>query len=395
LALHSSSHSSPRSLFSPFGAAAGAALLLAFLGSPAALAQAQAPAAGWQACAALADGASRLACFDRWAAGQSPSPAATPQGAVPAVTASGQGLVPPAPTAAAPAQPAAMNGCQDKRHTTLTRFWELERAADCGTFELRGYRPIMADVALADFMNQSPDSPAPGHLVEGDGLYRKNEVRLQLSARVKVAADLFTRGDPALADSLWVAYTQQSYWQFFNRDISRPFRTTDYEPEIVYIHPLAAPLGGGWKLRYAGLGLSHQSNGRELPASRSWNRVYLSLAAELADRVDLQARIWHRLRDGQDDNPGITDYIGRGELVGFWRPDTLNTYQLTLRHAFKEDGHGSARLDYFRALGKGARQGYLNDLRLHVGLFSGYGDSLLDYNVKRNVLTVGLALVDW
>lgn len=386
-----------RSALQSAPAAALAASLLAFSFAPAtAQAQGVNTTTGWQACAALVDGPSRLACFDQWARGQQAEPAVVaPAGTVPPATASGQGVVPPPPIAA-PAQVAgALHGCEDRRRTTLTRFWELERAADCGTFELRGYRPLIADIAISDRMNQSPDSPAPDHLVEGHGQYEKNEVRLQLSARVKVAANLLTRDDPVRSDSLWVGYTQQSYWQFFNGDISRPFRSTDYEPEVIYIHPLDASLPGGWKLRYGGLGLSHQSNGRELPASRSWNRIYLSAGAELADRVDLQARIWHRLRDGQDDNPGITDYIGRGELVGFWRPDNVNTWQLTLRHALKSDGHGSARLDYFRALGKGARMGNLNDLRLHVGLFGGYGDSLLDYNVHRTVLTVGLALVDW
>ena len=34
-------------------------------------------------------------------------------------------------------------------------------------------------------------------------------------------------------------------------------------------------------------------------------------------------------------------------------------------------------------------------LRYHVQLFNGYGDSLLDYNKRRNVLSVGLSLVDW
>jgi phospholipase A1 len=34
-------------------------------------------------------------------------------------------------------------------------------------------------------------------------------------------------------------------------------------------------------------------------------------------------------------------------------------------------------------------------LRLHTELFSGYGDSLLDYNRKRNVFSVGLTLLDW
>ena len=34
-------------------------------------------------------------------------------------------------------------------------------------------------------------------------------------------------------------------------------------------------------------------------------------------------------------------------------------------------------------------------LQLHTQLFSGYGDSLIDYNRRRTVLSVGLSLVDW
>ena len=34
-------------------------------------------------------------------------------------------------------------------------------------------------------------------------------------------------------------------------------------------------------------------------------------------------------------------------------------------------------------------------LRLHTQLFSGYGDSLSDYNFRRTVLSVGLSLLDF
>ena len=56
----------------------------------------------------------------------------------------------------------------------------------------------------------------------------------------------------------------------------------------------------------------------------------------------------------------------------------------------KSPGRGSVKLEYLRSLGS-ANSG----LRFHTQLFSGYGDSLIDYNVKRNVLSVGLSLVDW
>ena len=47
-------------------------------------------------------------------------------------------------------------------------------------------------------------------------------------------------------DSLWFAYSQQSYWQLFSLAISRPFRSTDHEPEVIYIYPPQIALMGGW-----------------------------------------------------------------------------------------------------------------------------------------------------
>jgi phospholipase A1/A2 len=368
-------------------------LLAAGLAAPlGAGAQTDAPAsASWQACAATTDAPARLECFDKWAQRQQVQPAVV---ATPAAPASGQGLV-------APAQPAvvagAENGCHDGRYSRLSRFWELEKATDCGTFELRGYRPISMAIVASDTVNEQPTSSAPGRSATVAEDYRTTETRLQLSARVKVLKDIFTKSDGQRSDALWVGFTQQSYWQFFSGGISRPFRSTDYEPEAMYVYPTDVALPLGWRIRYTGAGISHQSNGRTLPQSRSWNRAYLMAGMELDNRFELEARVWKRLSEsgGSDDNPGITDYIGRGELTGTWHMDKVNTFAATVRHPLRSEGHGSLRLDYFRALGKGNRIGNLNDLRLHVQYFTGYGDSLLDYNRARNVLSVGLALVDW
>ena len=56
-------------------------------------------------------------------------------------------------------------------------------------------------------------------------------------------------------DSLWFGYSHQSYWQIFNSSLSRPFRTTDHEPELSYIHPHQVALPGGWSYRLTGMGL--------------------------------------------------------------------------------------------------------------------------------------------
>ena len=350
---------------------------------------------GWQACRALSDGSARLACFDSWAQRQ-PLQQQAPQTPPPVSP-----LHETAPIARAPSPQRALigvrdNGCQSGAFSSLSRFWELQRETDCGTFELRGYRPMSLDVVASSSVNRQPTSPAPGRTALTPEDFQRTEARIQISARLKVLKDIFTRGDPVRSDSLWLAYTQQSYWQVFSGGISRPFRNTDYQPEAIYVHPFDVALPGGLRLRYGGLGLVHQSNGRELPLSRSWNRVYLTAGLDLGPRFSLEGKIWKRVHESaNDDNPDISDFIGRGELTGTWRADAKNTYSATVRSSLASHSNGSVRLEYFRALGEGNRAGGLNDLRLHLQAFSGYGDSLLDYNRRRSVFSVGLALVDW
>ena len=369
-------------------------------------------AVAWQACTALQGNASaRLACFDSWADQQGPSQAA----ALPATGAGTAALATahpaPSPETAALAQlaplapaPVALEvvevprtvGCRDTQFSSLSRFWELEDGTDCGTFSFRGYRPLNVSVTVADTVNRLPTSNVTDHSALDPIDYRTVENRIQLSVRTKVAQGMLTRSDSPRKDSLWVGYTQQSYWQLFSPDISRPFRTTDHEPEIVYVYPTDMRLPLGWRLRYSGIGLAHQSNGQSLPLSRSWNRTYLMAGMELGSRWTMQAKVWKRINEGarNDDNPDIVDYIGRGELQTTWNANPNNTLALTLRHSLKRETRGSARLEWLQTLGKGFGGGKSN-LRLHTQLFTGYGDSLIDYNHKRTVLSVGLSLVDF
>lgn len=284
----------------------------------------------------------------------------------------------------------------------ITRFWDLEKASSRDTFQLRGYRPISLAVVGANNINTLPNSPtngAPAGAVD----YSRTEIKINLSVRTKLASGLLHREDQPLSDSIWFGYSQQSYWQLFNGNISRPFRATDHEPELIYVFGHNRPLPAGWTYRMSGAGLVHQSNGQSLPLSRSWNRVYLMAAADKitvsGNRFTLQVKGWQRLPEsgGKDDNPDISNTIGRAELAGTWSFESgagkeLRTHTLgaTLRHSLKSQGNGSARLEYLRSLGAAS-----TGLRFHAQLFSGYGDSLLDYNRRRTVFSVGLSLVDW
>lgn len=359
---------------------------------------------GWQACQALKDDAgAQLSCFQQWA--ESQLPANTPPAAltsVPADAATGQPatqilLLPSLNTEAPDGKPI---GCRNTQYSELSRFWELQRGTDCDNFSIRGYRPISLGLVMSGGVNVQPSSPSASQTAAEPVPYQHGETKIQLSVRTKLAKGLFKSGDADTddLDSLWFGYTQQSYWQIFNGDLSRPFRTTDHEPELVYIYPHQIALPGGWNYRLTGVGMVHQSNGQSDPLSRSWNRTYLMGAAEKILGPDsslrLQGRIWERWHEsaGNDDNPGIENFIGRAELTGSWQINKANTLGLTVRHSLRSQARGSARLDWMMA--PSASPTYTG-LRYHVQLFSGYGDSLVDYNRKRSVLSIGLSLVDW
>jgi phospholipase A1 len=343
-----------------------------------------------QMCAAIQGNAARLSCYDQWTGRQAVRAAST-----------ARTMPEPIGTAADTdteirTELARTGACHDSSFSTLSRFWELENGTDCGTFRFRGYRPLSFSAVGANTVNAQPSSSAANHTAAAPVNYSKTETRLQLSMRTKVAQGLLTPGDSQRKDSLWFAYSQQSYWQLFSSNISRPFRTTDHEPELVYVYPTDATLPFDWRLRYSGVGLVHQSNGQSLPLSRSWNRVYLMAGAELDNRWMLQARIWKRLPENavSDDNPGIENTIGRAELKSIWNLNPHHTIGLTWLHSLRHDGNGSARLEWLRTLGS-REDGGKSNLRLHTQLFSGYGDSLIDYNRKRTVFSVGLSLLDF
>ncbi len=385
-------------------------VILSTLTAGAALAQAQAQTPvttteDWKVCSSQADSQARLACFDRWAAAQAPVPPPESPPSAPARAAWASANPPVMVAAVSPAaqgERSASNinderNCADPRTTQLSRFWELEPASDCGTFGIRGYRPLSLSWIDSDSVNTAPSSPSAGHTATTPVNYSTSETRIQLSVRTKIARGLLTDGQSPQRDSLWFGYTQQSYWQLFNAGISRPFRSTDHEPELVYILPLDAPLNHGWRLRYGGLALNHQSNGQTLPLSRSWNRIILMAGMEKDDRFTVTARAWARVPEkaDQDDNPDISDMVGRAELAAAWNVNKTNTLGLTLRHSLRSSARGSVRLEWLRTIGAPRANGEPSGLRFHTQLFSGYGDSLLDYNRKRTVLSVGLSLVDF
>jgi len=238
--------------------------------------------------------------------------------------------------------------------------------------------------------------PAYGTTSLNERVYEDNDIGyeglqpVELRFQISLKAQLNGRDLMLKDDSLWFGLTLAAWWQLYNGDDSRPFRETNYTPELFYLKPLLwGPFGGSTTLLF---GLVHESNGQQVGLSRSWNRVYAGLIYERGDFA-LRVRPWYRIPEDAkktpddpdgDDNPDILDFLGHGDLGLYWRHENRE-YGALLR-ANTDTGKGALRLSYTFPF---------NDrFRGLVEYFGGYGDSLIDYDHFQQRLGIGIALTD-
>ncbi|MCU0950757.1 MAG: phospholipase A, partial [Burkholderiaceae bacterium] len=311
-----------------------------------------------QRCKAMTDAALRLACYDAVMETKPPAAEVSPQ-----------------------ARAVLIDGPERESRSLIGDRWGLGVSPDDSRFDLRAHRPsYMLLGRYSDAPNTLPSSPSKPPLAAPQDV-QDVEAKFQVSFKFKLADFGRDLGYPL---SVWAGYTQQSQWQVYNRDTSRPFRETNYEPELMLAtHPDLTLAGWHWRL--AAIGLNHQSNGRSEPLSRSWNRVMLQAGVERGDWAVLM-RGWYRVRESAsiDDNPDLTRFLGHGDVTVVWAPGT---------HQFSLTGRSNI------ASGKGAVQGHwtfplARRVRGIAQVFSGYGESLIDYNVRQTTFGLGISLAD-
>ncbi len=210
----------------------------------------------------------------------------------------------------------------------------------------------------------------------GDYDGKQTEVIFAISAKTQLFGTPFYFG-----------YSQRSFWQVYDSDRSRPFRETDYNPELFYRW---APDPKDWHYWGADVGIEHESNGQDVPLSRSWNRVYVApFRAKGKSLFYLKA--WYRIPENEketpddpkgDDNPDIEDHYGYGE-VHFQRQIGKGQVIHTMVRMNPETGHGAINLNYTIPSKDGS-------LFYQLYVWQGYGESLLDYD--DSVTRVGLGV---
>lgn len=271
---------------------------------------------------------------------------------------------------------------KDATRETMTQRWELDSSSRRGTFLVTPYKPVYITLGRwSNSPNEQPYSENPDYSLPYKIDYNNYEAKFQLSFKTKVFQNMFKSG----AD-IWVGYTQKAHWQVYNEKLSRPFRELNYEPEVLLNYATHIRLLG-FTVRMLGLSLTHQSNGRALPLSRSWNRIIFQAGL---DRKNWQIylRPWIRLHDKEDENPLITDYVGRCEAVVI--------YNLG-KHQFWVDATNNLRFD---GTNRGSIQAnwvfpVIRNLRLMLQVSDGYGETLVDYNHSQFTVGISVSLVEW
>lgn len=266
--------------------------------------------------------------------------------------------------------------------TPLSKHWEVNPESKNGLWSFRAHKPNYFLLGrYTDKVNYQPYETYFRAVNDPNISLDNTESKFQLSFKLKAAEDLFGRGI-----DIWVAYTQQNYWQVYNEHISAPFRETNYEPETFVTIPTDYNLLG-LKGRFVNLGFVHQSNGQSHVLSRSWNRIYAQAGFEYGDNFSLIFKPWYRIPEkaANDDNPHITDYMGNFELVANYRLGN-HSFSALGRSTF-DFNRGHLQLDWSYPL--------YQKLRGYVQYTTGYGESLIDYNHHQNTFGIGVMLTDW
>ena len=99
-------------------------------------------------------------------------------------------------------------------------------------------------------------------------------------------------------------------------------------------------------------------------------------------------RWWHRIAENPatDDNPDITHYLGNGDIeVRYSQDNKWEISAIGRTHAIQLDlslpWASWLTISSFR----------IHNTNIHVQYFSGYGESLIDYNQKHNTWGIGLS----
>ncbi len=218
-----------------------------------------------------------------------------------------------------------------------------------------------------------------------DGNYKNIEAEFQVSLKLAFKKNLLGYGE-----TWYGAYTQHSFWQLYID--SSPFRESNYNPELFVSFPIGSKEYYG--LKTVTFGYSHVSNGQgniELTdnaskypefenRSRSINMLYAQATFQQGSFL-FDMKFWTRVGP-LDDNEDIMDYYGYGRLKALYFYKKNLFTMIGRFNPFEQKGAVEFTYSY---------PGKLDGVYFFAKIFSGYGESLIDYDTKLTKYSVGFA----
>jgi phospholipase A1 len=227
----------------------------------------------------------------------------------------------------------------------------------------------------------------PTYFVVGSDSRNGADARFQLSFKYRLfdPESSLSKFSP-LFSNLYFTYTQTSLWDL--GDDSSPFRDTSYRPGLYYgwAGSDKAWLPNDWRA-----GLEHESNGQSGADSRSLNIAYLKpiwhMDLDHGKRLSFLPKIYHYI--DKSDNDDIQRYRGYADwILRYGREDGLIVNGM-YRQGTAGYASGQVDLSYPLSTRIFARTGTF----VHLQLFSGYGETLLDYDRDRDTqVRVGFSI---
>lgn len=253
-----------------------------------------------------------------------------------------------------------------------------EEKLSANSFSITFHAP---NYILPYYYTASPYNSAYTGNTPGDESLKKSEIKYQFSFKVPVWRRMFN-----LPSTLYIAYTQMSYWQAYDKRAF--FRETDYAPEVFISNDINFLLLRQLRFNLLNIGLIHQSNGFGNALERSWNRFYIGAVAS-TDHWAVSIKPWYIFHDStyERQNRNMAKYMGYGS-IGVAYKHINQVFSIEARNVIESHGKRPGVTLAWSFPITPFIKGYIQG-------FTGFGQSLIEYNHRTNSIGLGIGLSDW
>ncbi|HSI23822.1 MAG TPA: phospholipase A [Methylophilaceae bacterium] len=186
---------------------------------------------------------------------------------------------------------------------------------------------------------------------------------------------------------MYFGYTQNSFWEL--GEDSKPFRDTSYRPSLFWQGKLE---GRDWMPQTWKAGYEHESNGREDEDSRSIDTLFFEpkWQKSFADGNVLSFNPRIRVYLDKEENPDIQRYRGFVNWAAQYGRD--DGWKFSANYLQGTAGYATAQIDASYPLGTEVFSNIGSFI--HFQYFSGYGETLLNYNDRKSdQFRIGISIV--